>query len=61
MANTEAEESERHLWRVTDVAADEARVQECLTCCLNYTTPVCRHFTPHMGPDNFNEVRGRER
>ncbi|XP_063877322.1 inactive dipeptidyl peptidase 10-like isoform X3 [Scylla paramamosain] len=56
MANTEGEASDRHLWRVTDLNAEVPRVQECLTCALNYTSPVCRHYTPHLGPDNFNEV-----
>ncbi|XP_069989241.1 inactive dipeptidyl peptidase 10 isoform X5 [Penaeus vannamei] len=57
VANTDSEAAERHLWRVTDMSAPaHRRQQECLTCFLNYTTPPCRHFTPHMGPDNFNEV-----
>nr|XP_053652971.1 dipeptidyl aminopeptidase-like protein 6 isoform X2 [Cherax quadricarinatus] len=56
VANTETEIGERHLWRVTDVKAPTPRLQECLTCHLNYSTPACRHFTPHLAPDNFNEV-----
>nr|XP_045583917.1 dipeptidyl peptidase 4-like [Procambarus clarkii] len=56
VANTETETGERHLWRVTDVQAPTPRLQECLTCHLNYSSPPCRHFTPHMGPHNYNEV-----
>ncbi|XP_064096888.1 inactive dipeptidyl peptidase 10-like isoform X4 [Macrobrachium nipponense] len=56
VANKEKDARDRHLWRVMDLSATTPHLQECLTCDLNYTTPACRHFTPFMGPNNFNEV-----
>ena len=56
VANTQEDPHERHLWRVNDMESEVPRLQECLTCHLNYSVPECQHFTPYMGPDNFNQV-----
>ncbi|CAL4140729.1 unnamed protein product, partial [Meganyctiphanes norvegica] len=57
IANQESQPAERHLWRVTTLEASTPRLQECLTCFLNDTeVPPCRHFTPYMGDDNFEQV-----
>ncbi|KAK7086185.1 hypothetical protein SK128_026947 [Halocaridina rubra] len=56
VANKDKDVNERHLWRVMDLTSATPHLQECLTCDLNYTDPPCRHFTPIMGPDNFEEV-----
>ncbi|KAF2366153.1 Peptidase S9 prolyl oligopeptidase catalytic domain [Trinorchestia longiramus] len=55
-ANQADELAERHLWRVTDMQSPVPRVQECLTCDLNSSTRLCRHYTPVFHPHNIELV-----
>ena len=57
IANTEKDPASRHLWRVTDINSEVPRIQECLTCGLNYSTLLCKHYTPYVANDNIEQVR----